>query len=161
MTDPTASARRAVRVLGAVFLLYAALVAPHEGEFWPFSIFPMFSQAGQPWTKALVRDVTADSTDWTAGTERENLPGVPVGLAAYGINRLDVSAMVDDTEHWSDDRLAVLRAALAPAFASNPAQRLLVLRTTGTPAADGVALRFEPLVLVTADTIFLNPSLPR
>ena len=34
------------------------LLPSHEGEFWPFSIYPMFSQAGNPWTRAMVLDVT-------------------------------------------------------------------------------------------------------
>jgi hypothetical protein len=47
-----------MKVIGIILLIYAVLVASHEGEFWPFSIYPMFSQAGNPWTRAMVIDVT-------------------------------------------------------------------------------------------------------
>lgn len=36
-------------------VVYGLLVAIHLGEFWPFSIYPMFSQTGNPWTGAAER----------------------------------------------------------------------------------------------------------
>jgi hypothetical protein len=162
MTDPSPSAGRAVRVLGVVFLLYGALVASHQGEFWPLSIFPMFSQAGQPWTRALVRDVSdAPLDEWTAAEAREELPGAAFGLAAHGVNKLDVSNLVGKTERWTADRVDALRAVLAPGLGGRPGRRLLVLRATGSLTGDRTTTRFEPIALVGADTVAVNPSLPR
>ena len=50
--------QKSVRITLISFIIYGALVATHEGEYWPFSIYPMFSKAGNPWTRAIVRDVT-------------------------------------------------------------------------------------------------------
>src|SRR5690625_7490964 len=51
-------ASKALKILGVLFLVHAILVSTHEGEFWPFSIYTMFSQAGNPWERAMVLDVT-------------------------------------------------------------------------------------------------------
>ena len=58
--------RKGMKIIGITLLIYALLVAPHEGEFWPLSIYPMFSQAGNPWSRAMVLDVTdqPDSEVW-------------------------------------------------------------------------------------------------
>lgn len=62
--------KRALHIVGGVLVVYALLVATHLGEFWPFSIYPMFSQAGTPWTRAVVRELPSQtdpdtlSMDW-------------------------------------------------------------------------------------------------
>jgi hypothetical protein len=93
-----------------IMALYAALVAGHHGEFWPFSIFPMFSRAGRPWTRATVRDVGNDvgCVRWSATTER-HLPGRPFPLAEAGIDQNDLSELVASAgEHLDAERRAVL-----------------------------------------------------
>lgn len=45
------------RIIGIVLLINILLVSTHRGEFWPFSIFPMFSQAGNPWSRGVVENV--------------------------------------------------------------------------------------------------------
>ena len=49
--------RKALRITLGTLIVYALLVATHLGEFWPFSIYPMFSQAGNPWSRAVVREM--------------------------------------------------------------------------------------------------------
>jgi hypothetical protein len=67
-------------------VLYGVLVATHKGEFWPFSIFPMFSQAGGEWSRAVVREVPREEapTDWEPLLQTE-LPGEPLALTDYGL----------------------------------------------------------------------------
>lgn len=46
------------RVIGVLLIAGGVLMGFHKGEFWPYSIYPMFSKAGQPWTRAAVFDIT-------------------------------------------------------------------------------------------------------
>ncbi|MDX1586597.1 MAG: hypothetical protein R3222_07630, partial [Balneolaceae bacterium] len=57
-------------ILIAVLVVNIALVATHEGEFWPFSIFPMFSQAGNPWSRGVLErvDNRNDTSIWATKT---------------------------------------------------------------------------------------------
>jgi|SRR6056297_2758764 len=150
--------RRALRVLGVTFLIYGALVATHEGEFWPFSIFPMFSQAGNPWSRAVVRDVPpTDAERWDA-VGAADLPGAGYPLLDYGVDPIDLANFVKKTEHWTPRRVAALGTMLEP-----PRGRTLrVYRADGRMAeGDSVAVTFVPVATVSADTVLLNPVLPR
>ena len=53
---------RGLKLIGWLFLLSTVLVASHKGEFWPFSIYPMFSQAGNSWSRALLIEIEPDDT---------------------------------------------------------------------------------------------------
>ncbi len=152
--------RRMLRVLLSVLVAYAALVATHEGEFWPFSIFPMFSQAGQPWSRALVRDVTdaGGLVSWEP-VSVEELPGEAFAVGAYGVNRLDLSNFLSKTEVWDAERVEGLRAVLRPGLAD---RRLLVLRAVGELDDErGVRVELYPYLVLDADTAVLSPALAR
>ena len=41
-------AKKAGCLLVSLFMLQTLLVSTHLGEFWPFSIYPMFSRGGHP-----------------------------------------------------------------------------------------------------------------
>src|SRR5262245_41465505 len=73
--------RRAALALAGVSLAHALLAATHGGEFWPFSIYPMFSQAGRSWARALVVEAQPNDLPQLAAQYRlDDLPGVPFAL---------------------------------------------------------------------------------
>ncbi|MEX0821035.1 MAG: hypothetical protein WD021_02725 [Rhodothermales bacterium] len=156
---PVTRQKKSLRVLLGTLLVYAFLVATNLGEFWPFSIYPMFSQGGIPWSRAVVREVPDDSVRWES-TRLEHLPGDPYPLAQHGIDHIDLANFVSKTEIWDDDRLAALRKM----FGEDELDRrhLLVLRARGRiSASDLVILSFEPYVLLTHDETMSSDHLPR
>ncbi|NBB87588.1 MAG: hypothetical protein GVY12_15385 [Bacteroidetes bacterium] len=149
---------RALRLLLGTFVLYGVLVATHEGEFWPFSIFPMFSQAGGEWSRAVVREVAWDDapTDWEP-LLRTELPGEPLVLTDYGL-RHDLANFIARTERWDDSRVEGLRRMLAEPL---EARSLLVYRVRGRLAdGDNVRIRFIPYAYLAPDTTVLRSDLP-
>lgn len=151
--------RKALRIIGIVLAVYALLVATHKGEFWPFSIYPMFSQAGNPWTRAVVREVppetTAESIDWST-VPFENVAGEPYPLAPKNINQNDVANYVSKTDDWTPGRVQGLRSL----FTKNRTLTapLLVYRVRGVLADDTVSVSATPVMLFAPDTTHLNPS---
>lgn len=106
------------------------LVATHLGEFWPFSIFPMFSRSGRPWRNALV--VALDDSDaelvgrtWTLA----ELPGPIVALEPLGIPQRDFAKLLVEERSWTDQGAQHLRDVLTPALRSHA--RLLVVDVRG------------------------------
>lgn len=150
---------KALRLIGIVLAVYALLVATHKGEFWPFSIYPMFSQAGHPWTRALVREMppetTAESLDWSAVPFSE-VAGEPYPLSPRNINQNDVANYVSKTDRWTPDRIRGLRSLFAKNRTLNAP--LLVYRVRGALAGDSVSVTATPVLLFAPDTTHLNPS---
>lgn len=152
--------KRSVTALVAMFLAYGVLTATHLGEFWPFSIYPMFSQGGNPWSRAVVRDVTQgpDDVAWQVYA-REDLPGAPFAVLPNGIDPIDLANFVSKTDRWDADRVAGLRRMF---YDQLDARRLLVMRVNGRiDEQDSVAVEFVPYALIGPDTTAVNPSLPR
>lgn len=152
--------KKSTQYLLATLLVFALLVAPHQGEFWPFSIYPMFSKAGKPWTRALVRDVTAtsDNHKWQTFNFNE-LQGSPVALQSFGIDAIDFANFVSKTDLWDWKR----RQALQKMFGIDQIgdRELMVMKVSGRLVGqDSVAVTPTPLMLVTADTVIGNPNLP-
>ena len=149
--------RRGIRALAVTLVVYTLLVATHLGEFWPFSIYPMFSTAGQPWTRAIVRDVEADAVDWAAVTMGD-LPGEAFPLDEHGLFQNDLANYVKKVQAWDESRVAGLRRM----FRNVEGRRLLLMRVQGrlTEASD-VEVRAEPIAFLSPDTTLLNPSLAR
>ena len=150
---------RALRVVGGVLVVYALLVATHLGEFWPFSIYPMFSQAGNPWTRAVVRELPSqadpDTLSWDAAS-LQDLPGTSYPVAPKGINQNDVANYVSKTDRWTDERVQGLRSLFTKGRTlSSP---LFVFRVRGTLEADSVAVTATPVLLFAPDTTRLHPS---
>lgn len=152
--------KRGMKVLGITLLIYAILVAPHEGEFWPFSIYPMFSQAGNPWTRAMVLDVTDKSEQerWNNHLLQDRVSdAVPVG--SYGVDQIDFSNFVVKTENWTESR----RNALITMFGSEniEGRKWMVSKVRGEMVEqDSVIIEIRPFIMITADTTYLNPNLP-
>jgi len=156
MSDPL---RRAGRLLVGTLLVYALLVATHKGEFWPFSIYPMFSQAGNSWSRAVVRDVSGDSAsvEWSS-VSREHLPGRPFALRPHGVNNIDLANFVSKTETWTPRRVNGLRSLFADDLTDHT---LLVMRVNGEMnEGDSVVVNFVPYVYLEADSTAVAPFLP-
>ena len=150
--------QKATRALLLTLAVYTVLVATHLGEFWPFSIFPMFSQAGNPWTRAIVRQVPDNpygNGHWqTVGTDE--LPGQPLRLTEQGVNQNDVANFVSKTRSWDQQRLRGLRRLLGVPGSN---QALLVYRVRGRLEENAVETTAEPLILFAPDTTFTGPSI--
>jgi hypothetical protein len=145
-------------ILGTL-VVYTLLVATHLGEFWPFSIYPMFSQGGRTWSRALVRDVSALPPDavWDGLTSFEALPGAPYPLDPTGINQNDLANFVSKSRSWSPSRVAAIKRVFGNELQDH---RLLVMRVEGRiDQADTVALSFTPFILLTPDSAYFNPNL--
>jgi len=151
--------RKAIRAIGLIFAVYGLLVATHKGEFWPFSIYPMFSQAGTPWTRSLVREIPADvdpaTVDWKT-TTLEDLPGEPYPLMPQRIHQNDVSNYLSKTKAWTDERIQGFRSVFTKGRTLE--QPLLILRARGELHGDSVAVSVTPVMLFTSDTTYLHPD---
>jgi hypothetical protein len=147
----TALGRRSLTILALTCVGYAALVATHAGEFWPFSTFSMFARAGRPWQRALVRSVDGRALEGHGnGLELrsytlDELPGSALPLQALDIPQNDLSGLVQRAEAWGQPDLD----ALAKLFGALPCRTpLLVLRVTGALAAAGVSEVVTPAALL-------------
>lgn len=150
--------RRAGRLLLWTLVVYALLVATHRGEFWPFSIYPMFSQAGNPWSRAVVRDVSDEPSPlhWDT-TSLDSLPGRPFALRPNGIDNIDLANFVSKTETWTQKRIDGLRSLFTDALSDH---QLLVMRVNGRMTQDdSVVVDFVPYVYMSADSTALHPNL--
>lgn len=153
--------QKSVRVTLISFLIYGALVATHEGEYWPFSIYPMFSQAGNPWTRAIVRDVTyePDSLIWET-TDLSNLIGEPVSMGAIGVDQIDYSNFVSKTKDWDDNRVSALRTMLGEQYLDN--SDWMIYKVHGKMIGnDSVTVDYVPFMLFTFDSTAFNPNFER
>ena len=150
-----------MKVIGIALIVYGLLVATHLGEFWPFSIYPMFSKAGQPWTRAMVMDVTGleESEIWER-TRLENRVAEPVSVRAQGVDQIDFSNFVSKTENWTDSR----KEALQEMFGTENigSDSWMVSKVQGRLVGeDSVVVNVQPFLLLTSDTVRTNPLLDR
>jgi hypothetical protein len=151
--------RRAIRWIGILLIIYAALVATHEGEFWPFSIYPMFSQAGNPWTRAMVVDVTdmPDEQIWQV-QPLEDVRHRAVAVRPLGIDQIDYANFMSKTRNWTDSR----REALLTMFGDDhlEGRRWMTAKVTGRPAEDDtVVIEVHPWLMLTEEGVIENPHL--
>lgn len=147
------------RIIGIVLVINILLVSTHEGEFWPFSIFPMFSQAGQPWSRGVVENVqdTTRADLWEtkpiSKIEDRVLP-----LQEYGIHEIDFANYISKTDNWTDKRINGLRSTFQ--IEEHPGQMWMATRVVGSITdGDSVAIQSIPMFLFTADTTYKNPRL--
>ena len=153
--------RKPIRVTLITLLIYILLVATHQGEFWPFSIYPMFSQAGKPWTRSLARDVTTveDSLLWKV-TSIDDPLGNPVPIGSYGVDQIDYSNFVSKTRVWNNDRVSALRTMLGEHNFSS--QDWMIYKVHGRMVGDdSVTVQLVPWLLFESDTTLFNPNLSR
>jgi hypothetical protein len=153
------STSKGMRVLGVILIIYAALVATHEGEFWPFSIYPMFSQAGNPWTRAMVIDVsnTDDALIWQI-QQPGSLYGEPVPVRKYGVDQIDYSNFMSKTENWTQERMDAVLAMFGSHNLQN--RRWMAAKVHGHMIGrDSIAVEVVPWLLMTEDGVRRNPNL--
>jgi hypothetical protein len=140
---------RAARVVGALIAACIVLLATHAGEFWPFSVYPMFSGAGRPWQRALVRGMPEDAASGALLPEYalDMVPGRPLPLRQLAPQD-DLSTLVQRAEGWSDDETNVV----AHMFGSLPCSApLLVLRVRGSLAEGRVRELAVPVAWLSCD----------
>lgn len=152
--------KKGIYILVGIFAVYVALTATHKGEFWPFSIYPMFSQAGHPWDHALVRKVTdrPANINWRSKTKSE-LPGTPFALNKIGINQNDLSAYIDKQHHWNKEKIQGLRAYFGKELNRGS---FLIFKVHGQlrpDRNDTVTVKYIPFVLIRKDTTLFNPRI--
>lgn len=147
------------RIIAIVLLLNALLVATHEGEFWPFSIYPMFSQAGNPWSRGVVENVqdTTRADLWqTKPIEEINNRILP--LEDYGIHEIDFANYISKTKNWNTKKINGLRSTFQ--IDNYPGQMWMATRVTGSIDDQGsVVIKAIPMFLFTADSTYSNPNL--
>lgn len=162
--------RKAGRLLLGLFVLHILLVTSHMGdmlwskptrhelgEFWPFSIYPMFSRGAHPWVRSLVREMpsTDDPNLWHTST-LENLPGEVYALDDRGILQNDISNFISKSETWNARRVAGLRRVFGEDLAT---KNLMILRADGSIEGDSVIVVFTPFLFMTPDSTYFNPNL--
>lgn len=146
--------RRTVRAVACVVVLYGVLVSTHAGEFWPFSIYQMFSQAGQTWTRVLVRSVPPDGLPLWETTSLDDAPGAPFPLAEFGLRANDLASLIQEPVTPAD--LETLHQLLRPHVADQP---LLVLRAVGSRGSDHhIDVRVTPFAVAYPDTLLVSPA---
>lgn len=147
------------KILFWVMLVNILLVASHEGEFWPFSIFPMFSQAGNEWSRGVVEQVS-DSTRadlWQTKSIKE-IEGRILPLKDYGIHEIDFANYITKTKVWNEKRLNGMRSTFQ--IDQYPGEMWLATKVQGyMNEEDSVVIEAIPMFLFTADTTIKNPKL--
>jgi hypothetical protein len=131
----------ALVILGA----YALLVGLHRGEFFPFSIFPMFSGAGRPWVRATVRDLEGETATLScAPVPAEELPGQPFAISTLGLDQKDLSNFLLPRAKGpvASDVVLLERMFDAP----RRTRELVIYRARGAREPDGsIQVRYQPL----------------
>ncbi|HAC16374.1 MAG TPA: hypothetical protein DCE78_10595 [Bacteroidetes bacterium] len=141
-------------------VVYLILVATHLGEFWPFSIYPMFSQAGNPWNRAMARDIsdlTPDLYDQIWDQQNVNqLPGEPFVMRQHGVDQIDYSNFVSKTTLWSDRRIDALRNVLGLNYSG---KTVVIYRVRGAFSDQkNVEIQAFPLMILSVDSLIFNPK---
>lgn len=153
--------QRSIRIMLATILVFGILTATHLGEFWPFSIFPMFSKAGNPWTRSMAMDVTNYPGDdvWTI-TIVDDLPGEHLSMRSLGVDQIDYSNFVSKTRNWNPVRVQALRNMLGENSLEN--RHVMIYKVRGELIdSDSVAIEATPMLLLEPDTSLFNPNLPQ
>jgi len=151
--------KKAMKIIGFTLIIFILTVATHDGEFWPFSTYPMFSQAGNPWTRAMILDVSDqdEETFWQSHSLNErSTPSL--SLRKYGVDQIDFSNFISKTDHWSDNR----KNALFTLFKNDllPDGKWMVVKVRGELVnKDSVHVRIQPFLLLTENGVVENPLL--
>tara|TARA_R100001143_G_scaffold63545_1_gene71662 strand:- start:77222 stop:77725 length:504 start_codon:yes stop_codon:yes gene_type:complete len=154
-----AELKSGMKIIGIILLVFAGTVATHEGEFWPFSIYPMFSQAGNPWTRAMVLDVTYHDSEeiWEIHSLNERSAAV-ISLRNLGVDQIDFSNFVSKTEHWSESRKNALSTMFSNDFPDG--SRWMIVKVRGELVQeDSVIVQIQPLLLLSDGEVMSNPLL--
>lgn len=148
LAGSTAAYGRAKRAMWLVIGPVLILLATHLGEFWPFSIYPMFSRAGRPFTRSVVRELEPNEPLAATQYELAGLPGKPFPLVPVGIAQNDVACFVSKTVEWTPE----LKANMQQLFAEHTQKkRLVVFAADGHfGEAGGVDVHYRPVIELSA-----------
>jgi len=142
--------KKTINLLFAILAVYAALVATHKGEFWPFSIYPMFSQAGNPWTRSFVRDVTNEERTIAGNIQTEDqLYGEPFALNQIGVHQNDLSNFMSKNKNWTPQKKQAVRNYFGDLLNDNS---FLIYRVRGELGNHDVDISYTPFIYITPDT---------
>lgn len=132
---------RAGWLLLLVFVLNGVLVATHLGEFWPFSIYPMFSRAKTTFHQAVVRELDPEDIERMAfpATPASELLGKPYAVKARGVDPVDLNKYVRLTDDWDEARRRGIVRMFAPGMGE---ETLLIVEVRGD-IAERETLNFE------------------
>lgn len=147
-----------MKIILGTLIIYGLLVATHLGEFWPFSIYPMFSQAGNPWKRAIVQDVTDTDIDrlWQTA-DKNGLPGQTLALNKLNVNTNDIANYLSKTEVWTSEKKTGVRKLLQKNLEN---KNVMVYQARGfLTNDDSTQIQFVPYVYLSADTTILNTEL--
>lgn len=133
------------------------LLATHLGEFWPFSIYPMFSQAGKTWQRALVIQTDQlNEAKWDTLQSVESLPGTVLALKKYDIPQNDFANFLHKTPVWTHKK----QRALHHIFSEVDEGKLLIYRVVGSlNTQNEVIYEFIPMMKIKEDGWQMNPAL--
>lgn len=166
MGDMTISSQKSMKILLFTFLTYGLLVGTHLGEFWPLSIYPMFSKAGNPWTRALATTTESPASDslvWKTRTinsfsgETISLEGEAFTLSGYE-SHIDFPNFVSKTKNWDSKRIDALRQMLMEDLDEEP--NFVIYKVRGELTDNNsVNIQYLPVLYLNADTSYFNPNL--
>ena len=142
--------KKSISILLAILFAYISLVATHKGEFWPFSIYPMFSQAGNPWTRSLVRDITQElhPIESTIQTKDE-IYGVPFVLNSIGVHQNDLSNFLSKNKEWTPTKKQAIRTYFKNELNT---KKIIIYKVRGELDSGSAAVTYKPFIYLTADT---------
>ncbi len=144
---------KGIRILMVLFLLQGGLVATHEGEFWPFSIYPMFSNPGAGWTRSLVMEA-GSVPDLSAEVAVSEPSGNVFPLNRIGLNQNDLADLVSRTWYRSDPSGMSIRHL----FRQTLEERDLVIwlaRGRVDEERRGVVIDYTPSLWMNRDTVMI------
>jgi hypothetical protein len=143
---------KALQLLSATWIAFVVLMVTHEGEFFPFSIYPMFSKAGHAWHRIVVRDVSGlDSSALWLERSLSDLPGEPVPLGSVGVETIDVADFINETAVWTNERRSAMRKLFGNSIGFG--RRWMIYRVQGSMDASGeVHVRSQPTILLSENS---------
>ncbi len=141
----------------ATLVIYGALVATHEGEFWPFSTYQMFSQGGLPWDKPVLLELDAEACKTSEFSSLEELNEFGVALNPYGIDHRDFSNFARHLSNPGEEELLALRSLLQPVIDGN--EGLCITAIYAETSGSDINLTFTPAMYLSRDeTILLREA---
>lgn len=141
-------------------VVYLILVATHLGEFWPFSIYPMFSKAGSTWTRAMAMEIpdcpTSDTIlDWSTSTI-DTLPGNQFVMREHGVDQIDFANFVSKTTNWTPTRILALKKMLD---LQNSEKSVYIYKVSGSLSnTREVNILATPVLILCPNDHYLNPN---
>jgi hypothetical protein len=88
----------------------------------------------------------------------DNKAAPQVALREIGVDQIDYSNFISKTEHWTGSRRDAVRTMFGPDNIGD--SRWMAAKVHGTMIGeDSVAVEIQPFLLVTADSVYMNPLL--